>query len=462
MQILNTSNGRKPRISRPIRAVASVVLFGGLLLGCGCRQKPGAATSTSAANDGLPRTLTELNAWYVEPPVGQNAATFYSQGFDALQTGKVESSPLPFLGKGTAPPLGSPLPASMKSTLAAILQSNRTALDLFAQGTRCEKSRYPVDLALGVDALFPHLPKVRMAVKLTQLSAILHAEAGDGKQAATDVLTSLGLVRSLDAEPSTISQSMRASVVPIAAAALERAVNRSALPQESLRALAAAFQKMEDYDARGEGFNRALAGERLDLAALLATPQKLLELLPAMGADLSPGEREEISARLQSGRKLTAEREYCEATFRQLLAIRKTAWPARSQAGDFIRQRVAQAGKEKLAILVWLLPGLAGQVNREAECLASLRLGLTAIALEQFRAGAASHYPDSLSELSPKYLPGPPVDPFDGQGLRYRKKGGGYLLYSIGPDLTDDSGQRMKEKKGDIVFEVIAPAKAGT
>src|SRR5262249_7120098 len=164
-------------------------------------------------------------------------------------------------------------------------------------------------------------------------------------------------------------------------------------------------------------------------------PQKLVELVTAPGVDLPAETRDQIIARLQKARKLNAEQEFCEETFRQVMGIRQAALPARLKARDMIQQRVAKAEAEKQSIMVWLLPGLASHVNKEAECLASLRLGLTAVALNQFRASGASRYPDSLSELSPKYLASLPVDPFDGQPLRYRKKGGGYTLYSIGPDL---------------------------
>jgi hypothetical protein len=68
-------------------------------------------------------------------------------------------------------------------------------------------------------------------------------------------------------------------------------------------------------------------------------------------------------------------------------------------------------------------------------------------------------YPDALSQLTPDYLAAAPVDPFDGQSLRYRKEAAGYLLYSIGPDLRDDSGWRMHGNDGDIVFAVVTPAK---
>jgi hypothetical protein len=141
------------------------------------------------------------------------------------------------------------------------------------------------------------------------------------------------------------------------------------------------------------------------------------------------------------------------------MAIRKTALSDRLKAADLISQRVTKAADKKLAIIAWLLPGLAGDAAKEAECLASLRLASTALALEQFRTAHDNRYPDALAELRPDYSASTPVDPFDGQALRYRKKGGGYLLYSVGPDLKDDSGERMNGKEGDIVFAVVTSAK---
>lgn len=239
-------------------------------------------------------------------------------------------------------------------------------------------------------------------------------------------------------------------------------MSRSALSQESLSPLLTAFQQMEDYDARGEGFKRALIGEQVDLVAMLGAPQKLVELSGAPGFDLPAETRNQVMTRLQKAGKLTAEQEFCEETFRQVMSIRQTAFPARLKAGDLIRERVTKAAAQKQAIMVWLLPGLASHVMKEAECLASLRQGLTAVALEEFRVAGGNCYPDDLSKLTPKYLASLPVDPFDGQPLRYRKRGGGYLLYSIGPDLKDDSGERLKERTGDIVFEVADPAKPRT
>ncbi|MBN4052617.1 type II secretion system protein GspG, partial [bacterium AH-315-K20] len=53
-------------------------------------------------------------------------------------------------------------------------------------------------------------------------------------------------------------------------------------------------------------------------------------------------------------------------------------------------------------------------------------------------------YPDSLSSLVPEYLDALPADPWTGEPLLYRTTPGegiGYLLYSVGPDATDDGGK---------------------
>ena len=64
------------------------------------------------------------------------------------------------------------------------------------------------------------------------------------------------------------------------------------------------------------------------------------------------------------------------------------------------------------------------------------------IALERYYLDHGS-YPDTLSVLVPEHLAVLPVDPWTGEPLRYRPIGEGagtYVLYSVGPDATDDGG----------------------
>ena len=52
-------------------------------------------------------------------------------------------------------------------------------------------------------------------------------------------------------------------------------------------------------------------------------------------------------------------------------------------------------------------------------------------------------YPKTLEELVPGFLPGLPLDPWDGKPIRYQRLPGGYKLYSVSFDGVDDGGQRV-------------------
>lgn len=69
------------------------------------------------------------------------------------------------------------------------------------------------------------------------------------------------------------------------------------------------------------------------------------------------------------------------------------------------------------------------------------------IALHRHRQASGS-FPESLAVLVPEFLPEVPVDPFDGQPLRYSLTPDGPLLYSIGVDRNDDGGRRVDRSAG--------------
>ncbi|HPC62281.1 MAG TPA: hypothetical protein PKX23_16595, partial [Verrucomicrobiota bacterium] len=62
--------------------------------------------------------------------------------------------------------------------------------------------------------------------------------------------------------------------------------------------------------------------------------------------------------------------------------------------------------------------------------------------------------PSTLQELVPQYLTRVPEDPFTGGSLLYRPQTTNWLLYSVGPDGTDDGGVRAPRgsNKGDLFW----------
>ena len=406
--------------------------------------------------DGLPQTLAELNAWYVEPPAGQNAATFNLQGFKALQiNGVAKMANLPVLGNYPTPPPDASLSPPVKSALAAFVQRNRVALRFFTEGAQREQCRYPLDFTRGQKLQLPHLPKIKTGMQVAEMAAILDADDNDGKQAADDVLQTLSLARSLKAEPMLISQLVRVAGVSLAVDALNQVLNRTTLPPESLSELSQAFRKMEDYDAQGEGFNRSLIGEKVMVMAAFKKAG-IQELADDAAQDTTEEQRRRMVQLLRQPGGLKVEQDYLETTFQKLLAARKEPFPERLTNAAAAHQRATETTSGALLLNNSWLTGYAMIVSREARGLANARLALTAVALEQFRA-THNQYPASLSELVPNYLDATPLDPFDGQPLRYHSQGAGYVLYSIGPDLKDDGGKRMTAKGGDLVFAVVTP-----
>jgi hypothetical protein len=82
-----------------------------------------------------------------------------------------------------------------------------------------------------------------------------------------------------------------------------------------------------------------------------------------------------------------------------------------------------------------------------------MRLALTrlAFALAEYRAGHGS-YPAKLADLVPKYVAAVPRDIFSGGELRYKPRGDGYLLYSVGPNGKDDGGRNREDDPNDATL----------
>jgi hypothetical protein len=161
-------------------------------------------------------------------------------------------------------------------------------------------------------------------------------------------------------------------------------------------------------------------------------------------------------AALRNTGNLREQQQFYAQTFEALMAARKQPFPGRLQSDQLIRQKTSEAAAKQLGIVRLLMPALTDRALREGVCVAHGRLAQAAMALEHFRVQHENRFPATLAELTPDDASLLPVDPFDGQPLRYRKTGRGYIIYSIGADRKDDSGDRVK----DIVFALVAVPKA--
>ncbi len=96
-------------------------------------------------------------------------------------------------------------------------------------------------------------------------------------------------------------------------------------------------------------------------------------------------------------------------------------------------------------------------VAEEAETHAQIRGTMLSAAIESYRVETGA-YPHALADLVPNHIASLPEDPFSGQPFEYAPTDSGYLLYSTGPDMTNNSGEPISEegpfpkREGDIVL----------
>jgi hypothetical protein len=112
-----------------------------------------------------------------------------------------------------------------------------------------------------------------------------------------------------------------------------------------------------------------------------------------------------------------------------------------------------------------LMPAMGNATRKSARMQFAVDAGRVACALERFRL-ANGNLPETLDALVPRYLDKIPPDVMDGKPLRYRRQSdGGYLIYSIGWNKSDDDGNivwtkgkppTVDSQQGDWVWQMPA------
>lgn len=378
---------------------------------------------------GYPVTCAELNAWHTIPEDAENAAYTILDALEFLQEwDRTDLEPLPLVGRAELPPRTEPMTDEMKALIAEYIADNNEAIGLLHTAAKIEHCRYPVDYSAGFAALMPHLSEMRKSLFLLNLEAILRAENGQTASSIDSVRSGFGFARSLAKEPSMISQFVRVACDGLTLSALERIMNRSELTDEQLIELTERLDKVE----RSSDLSRAFIGERcmgLDFFTAPGTvgvgfldgmpPRPILTLCQAVGL---------IDA--DAVIYLDLMNDYLEANL--------LPYHERQEAVDVVTDTLESTSQIHIFVHS-LMPALSRVTTIELRTIAHLRAARVGLVIQRYRL-AAGMLPDTLADLVPAYLGDVPKDPFDGNELRYEKRDAGFVIYSVGEDLSDDGG----------------------
>ena len=330
-------------------------------------------------------------------------------------------------------------------------------------------ARYPIEYESeppwGI--LLPHLAQLKGLTQLTHLRATAALEAGRSAEALADLQVGFRISDSLRDEPLLIDHLVRIACLAINLQTVREGLVRHAWTDAQLTELEATLRSLNllaeyQHSIRGE---RACSTGGLDYLRRQgfrnSNPFNYLGDIDGAGAS-APG-LNPIPGGWFRQNMLTISRMFQDHLLLVTDDKAHRVFPEVSEAGTRVLQKMRRGPYTIFARL--LLPALDKAIRKSARMQTYVDEARAACALERYQL-ANGKYPDTLDVLTPRFIDSIPTDVIDGKPLRYRPKvEGGYLLYSLGWNQTDDGGQVVWKRgktpsvdveKGDWVWQMPA------
>ncbi|NBP24712.1 MAG: hypothetical protein EBU81_09230 [Proteobacteria bacterium] len=355
------------------------------------------------------------------------------------------------------PPAGMPAP---QAVLYAF-EGRRAILDQVTEAARRPHAHYDIRYADGPNAILPHLALHKsMAVQL-RTRAAARVAAGDTAGAAEDIDTMFRLAELTGEDPTLIGYLVRVAIQNIASGAFWDGTSQHAWSEAQLVAFQQRFAALKQRDALVQAFR----GERLfgkTTFELMREGRLDPETLGAMDSG-----RDGFIGAIMPKAWLLQNQAYHSRVMDQIVDVLQRSDPERGIAAKgsvWETDRVdglffdptGQRYHPYRIFTHMLLPALAQVHIRADRSLTTSRLAVAVAALERHRL-ANGGYPKALADLVPRFLPTVPLDPMDGQPLRYRLNAdGSFTLYGVGPNHADDNGV-FESKQGQDLDWVWPP-----
>ncbi|HEY2084309.1 MAG TPA: hypothetical protein VGI88_16130 [Verrucomicrobiae bacterium] len=402
---------------------------------------------------GLPASGTELNDWYSKVPDSQNAALVMTQALAMMREFPASDVRSNEFADFRTPGRTQPLSAKEKELFSSCLEMNASALSKMREAIKLPKSRYPIDFSLGIYYQLPHLAPLKHLARMEEFQALLDLDATNLPAANIAIENILGMATTLDSEPVVISWIVRNGMVLSATTVLERRLNSGPATADELAGLTSAFGPSEKTNllARTLIAHRAIAIPYFRLTWANVREQAKADGDPE-AIEIPASNTEPLLFRISG----VYERDLLfYLTIMRTNIVLASLPPPGSFAIVTNKGPYTEMKRKHYALSEMFYPESSGAVFVEAKSLATSRLANTAIAIEQFRL-AKGYLPENLATLTPKFLPEVPIDPFDGQPLRYRRLDKGYMVYSIGKDRRDHGGRERPPDHSinDVGFDI--------
>jgi hypothetical protein len=390
----------------------------------------------AARREGIPLAPEEFQRPL--PPAELNAASIYTK-----LTQLLKEKPIDEKAQNAATRLGSRYQHGPENVTTArkLLADRADVMALIHQATDRPKCVFQRDWSLGPELRFPEFSAARTAVRLITVESLLLARDGRYSEAITNQARGLRLAAHIAPDGTLIAYLVATACETLALYGMQEILYLSgpdARVAEQMRTAIGANRP--SYSMR-----RALEGEVMLQIGAMNLCRRLGPQTIFMLAGKSQEEARKLATpfeQSQAGQrfwKLLADAGEADilGKMRRAFAIIQRPYPERKrlsqQWSDSITDRsmgvVGIFGAEVLPVM-----GLGGEKEMHVRALEDAVMTGAAVLTYKARHG---EWPDRLEQA----VSLPPIDPFTGQPLKYRRTEEGFVVYSLGASGRDDGGQ---------------------
>jgi hypothetical protein len=321
------------------------------------------------------------------------------------------------------------------------------------------QGRFPIVFKPDFGSSNWYLEEKRSVQRLLCYHATLKAQQNDMKEALISCRAAANSSRVIGDEPSLLSMLIRISVRGLSLQALERVLAQGEPLEEELGLI----QKALERDAADNLLLIGIRGERAGMNRLFESIESGIVPAPNMNdmvLVLDPEDKPSMSEQINwylPGTRRQYRAEYLKYQT-QCVEIAKRPWHEQETAMDEVQTNLKGSTFLRLFSSTW--PKFVSATLRSQ---AEMHAAIVALAVERYRL-KHERWPRMLADLCPEYLAAIPVDPYNGETLHYRRWAEGVVIYSVGPDKTDNGGNIQRQKSPnepgtDIGFQLWDPDK---
>jgi hypothetical protein len=384
------------------------------------------------AQRGEPVTIADLQAAYALPAEAVDRTDEWLAVINEITRIATDATyePLPIVGDGEAE-IPFPGEAWDEEALAArLLTEAQPALQRLS-GLIDDPSavRYPLDFSQGILMMLDDQQNLRSVARVLSLQARWQVYHGDSEGALESLIAMLRAADTLEHEPTLVSQLIRMALVGMMTGTTTDLLPHANWSEAQLKRLQ---EELLAHDNLRPGMIVAHQGERAIGNLLYDNPMRY---------------DEEISANI--GPLLHADHVRYLRMYEQIIAAFELPHAEGAAELEAIMEEVRPDSKlERIRFILssMILPAVDATHVALGRVTVSIRSTATLIACERYHLATGS-WPRQLSVLTPRFMASVPLDPLDGQPLRYKVTPEAVIVYSVGEDLKDDGGTSTEDSR---------------